>query len=466
MCMKNKVSRRSIWTVIIVVLMLALTACSTGKTEPAGSRMITTPDKASAPPVRTPSAVPTFDNEPSDSFQEGVFVGLTYQRPDGNRVVPGKGGFPDSDVVDISLEGVPRWLTAVPYQEGTLWVAVLEGGEVQGFALRDQSVREVDLEPGHLPPGSPPLIAVRGREISLVRAPTQEASELTHPVLLNPERGRMVFVARDGDLVLWEEGRERDRLSLNALPDGRILKDERGRLLVLSDPTRRYGHGVLGDDVEASSLTLVRTRSEFALVRKIEIPSPAVIEGTMPLWVDLDGDGIREILVTVSDSAQGARLVLYGETGDILAVGPEIGQGFRWRHQIAAAPLGPEGEMEVVDVLTPHLGGIVEFFTWSGERLIKEAATPEYSSHSIGSRNLDMGLVGNFDGGGHSEVLVPDRSQESLAAVRHTGEGAKEVWSLNVGGTLTTNITGVSLPGGRIAVGVGHDQDGLRIWLP
>jgi endonuclease YncB( thermonuclease family) len=52
-------------------------------------------------------------------------LGYTHQRPDGNRLVTGKGNLPDVRPLDISLDGKPQWLVAVPMDEGSLWVAVL-----------------------------------------------------------------------------------------------------------------------------------------------------------------------------------------------------------------------------------------------------------------------------------------------------------------------------------------------------
>ena len=78
--------------------------------------------------------------------------------------------------------------------------------------------------------------------------------------------------------------------------------------------------------------------------------------------------------------------------------GPAIGRGNRWRHQIAVAPFGPNGERELVDVLTPHIGGVVEFYRMVGDRIEIVATVPGFTSHVIGSRNLDLALAADADG--------------------------------------------------------------------
>jgi hypothetical protein len=299
----------------------------------------------------------------------------------------------------------------------------------------------------------------------LIANPTAEASTLTHPVALPSPGERLAFITVDGELVIWEEG-EVDRIAVSALVDARLLVDESARLLLLTDPTTRYAHGVLGDRFEAGSITLVETQPTPRVAIRIEIPPPAVIEGIAPIWVDLTGDGRREIIVTLSDAVLGARVAIFSEEGVLLATGPAVGQGNRWRHQLVVAPFGPGGELELADVLTPHIGGVVEFYRLSGDELEIVAHVPGYSSHVIGARNLDTALAGDLDGDGRIEVLLPDQAQTNLGAVRHEPGGAREVWSVPIGGRLSTNLAAVSYPDGSLAVGAGREDGLVRLWLP
>lgn len=85
------------------------------------------------------------------------------------------------------------------------------------------------------------------------------------------------------------------------------------------------------------------------------LPSGSVIENTAPIWSDLNGDGVREIILTVIDRHKGARFMVYSDDGALIASGPAVGKGYRWRHQIAVAPFGPQGEIELVGVQSPIL---------------------------------------------------------------------------------------------------------------
>ncbi|GMR09389.1 MAG: hypothetical protein BMS9Abin28_0207 [Anaerolineae bacterium] len=391
--------------------------------------------------------------------------GFTYQQPDGNRLAAGKGQLPDIEPRDLALDGRPLWLVAAPLGEGSIWVAILDDGRAEAFHIVGDTVKPIAVEPPRLSPGMPPMLVVEDGSPRLLTGPENDASILTHAVRIAPPIDSSAYITGAGDLAIEKSG-ERVRIAVNALPDARLLMDEFGRLLLLSDPTTRYGHGVLGDELEAGSITMVETVPSPRVSLRLEIEPEKVIEGIAPIWADLDGDGAREIIVTESDADQGAQIVAYDERGIRVAAGPAIGAGSRWRHQLAVAPFGPNGELELASVLTPHIGGVVEFYQMRGDRLEIVARVPGYSSHAIGSRNLDMAIAGDLDGDGRIELLVPDQAQEILGAIRRNSEGAEAVWSIPIGGKLSSNLAAVAFPNGDMAVGVGREDGVLRLWLP
>ena len=311
-------------------------------------------------------------------------------------------------------------------------------------------------------PGQPPLLGVDNNRPYLVEAPVSWASRVSHPLPLGGGRG--VFIAEQGDLVLWH-GTERHRLRLDALVDGRLITDGSGRILLLTGSTDRYSHGVLGDSLEAGSVSLVDARSVLEPMVTFDMPGALVVEGTSPMWTDVDGDGEREIIVTASDEAAGARVLVFDGRGRQRAEGPPVGRGNRWRHQIAVADFGA-GHPELATVLTPHIGGIIEFYRMEGSELIPSAGLAGYSSHQIRSRNLDMALAGDFDGDGITELLVPTQDYTELAAVRHEEAGPVAAWQVPLGGRLTTNLAGVAFPDGGLGVGAATEEGLLRLWLP
>lgn len=79
-------------------------------------------------------------------------------------------------------------------------------------------------------------------------------------------------------------------------------------------------------------------------------------------WEDLNGDGQREIIVTLSNAQVGTRIITFREDGGLLAEGPSVGIGFRWRHQLLVPPFGETGKSLLAVVRTPHIGGMLEFY--------------------------------------------------------------------------------------------------------
>ncbi len=389
----------------------------------------------------------------------------TYQQPDGNRLVHGQGAMPGVQPLDISLDDQPRWLVGAPLSEGSVWAAILLDGRVQAFHVVGMQVEPMPITQAELPPHTPPLLRVEDDVPRLVTAPTAGASSVTHPAKLTAAGARLAIVEASGDLVMWDGG-EIGRLAVGALLDGRLLVDESARILLLTDATTRYDHGVLGDGVEAASITLVETSPALRVAGKIDLNPPGVVEGIAPIWTDWTGDGKREIIVTLSDAQQGARLAMFSEAGALLASGPAIGRGYRWRHQIAVGPFGPDGELELVDVLTPHIGGVVEFYRLAGDQLQIVAQVPGYTSHVLGSRNLDMSAAGDFDGDGRLELLLPDQARTSLGAIRRNPGGAEVAWTVSLGERMSTNLAAVVFPDGTLGVGAGHVGNKLRLWLP
>ncbi|MCH7801823.1 MAG: hypothetical protein IIC24_09830, partial [Chloroflexi bacterium] len=99
---------------------------------------------------------------PTPLMKEKTSVGYTYIRPDGNRVVEGRGSMPDIQPIDISLDGEPRWVVAAPTDGGSLWIVTLDDGRVQSFQVSGREVTEVAVSPDRLPAGMPPALSIHG----------------------------------------------------------------------------------------------------------------------------------------------------------------------------------------------------------------------------------------------------------------------------------------------------------------
>ncbi len=351
----------------------------------------------------------------------------TDLQPSGSRVAGGCGPIDSDSAFDVELPAPATWVLPDPRARGDAWLVVLDDGTIVHVVARDGQAPSVTLERiASLRPGEPPeALDLGGGKLSIASA-LDAADRFDDP-----------------------------------LPESRVVEASSGVLVALTGPTDAYPHGVLGDDLEASSFTLLDATGRTTTVT---LGADEVFEGLSLIAADLDGDDGPEVIATVSTAETGARLVAYELDGSELARSEAIGLGFRWLHQVGVGPTGPEGETEIIVVRTPHIGGVVEAYQLEGDRLERVASRPGYSSHQLGSANLDMALLADADGNGQLDVIVPDQSMTSLRLLTRLDDGFAEFGSLEVSGRLATNIAAAADAAGRLVLAVGTLDDRLRIF--
>lgn len=410
------------------------------------------------PGVNTPQPVPTISGFVPDRF------GYTYTRPDGNRYLPGRATLPNSTPIEITLSGRPVWLTSVPYPNGSLWMVALEDGTLQVVRVTGTQAEVVMNVKDLLQPGQPFALIANSERFTLSKPLPSVEKVLSHPIpLLNGTELR-VAIDNTGQLIVLQGEKAVGALPVQALLDGRMVTDETGRVLLLTNPSNRYPHGVLGDELEPTTLLVLETNPIPQIVAQITVPEPQVIEGVIPLWADLTGDGVREIILTLSDDTQGAQVVIFNEQGEQIGQSDPLGQGQRWRNTAAVAPFGPAGELELVEVSTPHLEGVVQFLQFQEGQLTVVAQLAGYTSHVSGSVNVDMAVAGDFNGDNRPELVLPTLDLLALAGIQHTSEGAEELWRLTLPAALSTNLSALTTENGQLVLGVGTADNKLRIW--
>ena len=162
-------------------------------------------------------------------------------------------------------------------------------------------------------------------------------------------------------------------------------------------PTTRYAHGVLGDDVEYT--TLIVTMPDGRIVRTTW-DAPVVFEDLAPRLIDLDGDAIPEIITVEAHDQNGARLALWriGPDGlTPLASTPWIGTRFRWLAPVGAGDLDGDGHLEIAYIDRPHLARTLRIWRYLPQdagrgHLVEVATAPGLTNHRIGQDFITGGL--------------------------------------------------------------------------
>lgn len=393
----------------------------------------------------------------------------TYHNPAGDHFVRGTGTFPAVLAVDVQLRGLPIW--AVGYaMETAVWHVVLEGGDLQVIEVApDGNAQTLAFEAHWFEGAQPPIVGVSMIEGTYVMRSDDTVSPLSHPIPVNDFE--VLYINRAGDLVLGREEGAVASLPVNAQPDARLVMNSIGQVALYANATdQRYVHGIMGDQVEAATLLVLEAREgQIQILARIDLPGEDVYEGIAPFWADIDGDGIEDLVTTVSNSSLGARLRAYIWDGASIRQaidGPPIGRGNRWRHQLTAGPFAVDGAIEIVDVRTPHLEPEMEFFRLGDGGLELAAVLPGVTTHAIDSRNLDQTAAGDFNGDGLPEVLALDMTRSAIVAIQRNESGANELWRLDAGGVIVSNFAPVELLDGRLALAVGTNNERLRVWLP
>lgn len=314
-----------------------------------------------------------------------------------------------------------------------------------------------------------PVVSVIGPEVSRYHKP------------LCVDGGAVVTIDPAGAvLLLSRELEPRARADLAALPDAELvlveLLDDEWAVAVLSEPTQRYRHGALGDEVEAGAVTLLRL-PDLAPLATWRPAAPAVVEDRRVVpWSEADEVGLY---LTVSDEASGARLVRLAWDGEDLVVrasGAALGASQRWLHL-----LGALGSVAYA-THDPRAGGPLVRYRAEAARDVPRrdealgldvptlAAQPfelGLLSHVDGERLLDRALlVGRLDEDAEL-LLVPQRDQRTLVWLRCAAVTCETIATTRLPAALATNLAPTPAGGPPEAVVLADRAGGVwRLPLP
>ena len=412
------------------------------------------------------------DKSPDTVSLAGISaVAYTYGVDSGNRVIEGDIDLADPTIHAVDLNGVPVWLVAAAFNENVFWVVVLADGAVQGFQQNPQGLSELAVTPGKLPQAVPPVLVIDDQgKPTLANIFSDDASYLGSG-MVDTTTGARLYISKQGDVVRYKGGVVKDRLSINAMPNSRIVNSGQGVVAVFASiGTDVYAHDVLGDGHStALTIVIVDTEQTLAVHQTIELAGDEVFEGNNLFWADIDQDGSKEIISTVTRAGnnQYARVVIYKQNGDVMAEGPPIDATVsRWRHLIGAADFNGSGQLEVASTLFPHIGGQTELFFRHNTALLQEEAGLGFSSHRYVGTNIDA--AGIVRGESTTVIVIPTQNYGALGAValddqNHCCQALQVSEQLQWGGARQeTNLAKVTVAG-KLRLGLGLNDNTLII---
>jgi hypothetical protein len=205
-------------------------------------------------------------------------------------------------------------------------------------------------------------------------------------------------------LVLWGCHTEKEKVTISdieaqailnqlvsdyeSLPEGAITRSLDNRVFAqYSLPTEKYGHGILGDKIEAEQLVVVVD----GVFYEHKLLDEYVFEDISPRLYDVDGDGELEFITIRTNVTRGGGIAIYKIVDEQLveyAHVTEIGSRHRWLNIVAIADLDQDKSIELVWIETPHIGGILKIAEIEAGSLKVLAEKGQYSNHAIGERNL------------------------------------------------------------------------------
>jgi len=206
----------------------------------------------------------------------------------------------------------------------------------------------------------------------------------------------------------------------NGLPDGKIAASKHYKNITqtwYTLPTRRYDHGILGDKLEAGGFAVKTTAGK---VVKYQLPKSEVFEDRIPRLADLDGDGNAEIITILTSLTEGGSLAVFSLINGTLVKTNQtamFGQPYRWLNIAGFADFNGDGKLDIAGVWTPHIGGTLRFWTLDNGKLKQIGALGGFSNHFIGSPEQRLSAIGNIDGNGTPDLILPSAGRDVLRMI-------------------------------------------------
>lgn len=246
-----------------------------------------------------------------------------------------------------------------------------------------------------------------------------------------------------GDLEAAERGR-------GAIAQSRI-ETEGPITASLTEPTGEQRHEALGGGAHARSVSIAErrpvqpgggVRTVPTDVTKVDAGPGAVFEDREPRLARLSRSGGPEIVTVKSYADRGSALAVLGRRDGawrVVAETPPAGGAGRWLNPAAVADFLGTGSPQIALVRAPHAEGLLQLWTFEGDRLTLEAEKAGYANHAFGRAAQDLAAAADTDGDGRPELVLPTVDRLAIAIVAMRG-GIREVARISLPARAETGV--------------------------
>jgi hypothetical protein len=290
-------------------------------------------------------------------------------------------------------------------------------------------------------------------EIVPTAAPVTEIRQVGEDVYVWAGQWFAVANCTDGLICEARQGPPAPEPAPDGFPGGTVAEADSGnegvRSAWFAEPTDRYGHGALGDQIEAGALVVRDVNGRQSVLR---LGNDEVFEDLEPRIADFTGNGQNGVLVIRSSLRAGSSVVVYrlvgGTLAEIDATAP-IGRPNRWLNIAGIADFTGNRRLDIALVKTPHIGGTLEILTLERASLRLVDRMDGFSNHVFGSTELGMSAIADVNGDRIVDLILPDAERGSLRMVSAARGKLQELARVPLDGTVGTAIgvvTGLDRP--------------------
>lgn len=183
--------------------------------------------------------------------------------------------------------------------------------------------------------------------------------------------------------------------------------------------TLDYDHEILGDAIEAKSISVILKDDNKSTVT---LDENHVFEDLKIRLYDIDEDGDDELFVIKTHLNNGASLAVYKIMGNSIhqiATSGYLNRSFRWLNVVGFGDFDGNGIKNIAIVKTPHIGGFLTVYEYINGQMKEKYKRYGFTNHFIGSTELDMSAVSDMNDDNIDEMILLEMNKKDIKILNY-----------------------------------------------